>query len=141
MRLRADGVENFDERYSRNPANLAHLPRQRASRTRPPFASVLAEILSGCRKLLRPDGRLVVTVRPYRRHGALIDLPGELTALARAAGFALDARHAALLCGLRGDRLVPRASFFQMQKQRTGAIPGMLLVAHEDVLVFRRGPR
>jgi hypothetical protein len=31
---------------------------------------------------------------------------------------------------------VPRASFFQLQKQRSGAIPRMLLIGHEDVLVF-----
>lgn len=137
VRLRSGGVENFDVHYSRNPANLAHLPRQRGTRTRPAFA--LTEILAGCRQLLRPDGRLVVTVRPYRREGALIDLPGEFTALARSAGLRLEARHAALLCGLRADRLVPRASFFQLRHQRSGAIPRMLLIAHEDVLVFSRG--
>jgi hypothetical protein len=80
----------------------------------------------------------VLTARPYRRDGKLQDLPGELIALAREADLELEARHAALLCGLRDDRLVSRASFFQIRKQRSGAIPSMLVIAHEDVLVFRR---
>lgn len=143
VRLAPGGVENFDVRYSHNPENLAHLPPKRAARTRPAFGTALAEILAGCRSLLRPNGRLVITARPYRRDGALIDLPGELVALAGSAGLKLEARHVALLCGLRADRLVPRASFFQMQKVRSGTFPRMLLIAHEDVLVFtpRRGRR
>lgn len=143
VRLAPDGVQNFDVHYSHNPKNLAHLPPKRAARTRPAFATALAEILAGCRTLLRPGGRLVVTARPYRRHGALVDLPGELVVLARFAGFELEARHVALLCGLRADQLVPRASFFQMQKVRSGVFPRMLLIAHEDVLVFapQRGGR
>jgi hypothetical protein len=36
---------------------------------------------------------------------------------------------------------VPRASFFQLQKQRSGATPRTLLIAHEDVLVFRKPTR
>jgi hypothetical protein len=31
---------------------------------------------------------------------------------------------------------VPRASFFQLHHQRAGTIERMLLIAHEDVLVF-----
>jgi modification methylase len=61
--------------------------------------------------------------------------------LAHEAGFELEARHAALLCGLREDRLVSRASFFQVRRQRAGKVPGMLVIAHEDVLVFRRRAR
>jgi len=143
VRLARDRVQNFDVHYSRNPENLAHLPPKRAARSRPAFATALAEILTGCRGLLRASGRLVVTARPYRRDGALVDLPGELVALAGSAGFELEARHVALLCGLRADQLVPRASFFQMQKVRSGTFPRMLLIAHEDVLVFvpRRGRR
>ena len=65
-------------------------------------------------------------------------LPGQLERLALEAGLELHDRLVALLCGLRGTELVPRPSFFQMQKQRSGAIARMLLIAHEDVLVLRR---
>ena len=128
------GVEKRDFRYSRNPGNLAHLP-QVAGRKRS-FDDVLTEILAGCRRILARDGRLVMTVRPYRRNGALVDLPGQLERLAAASGLALHARHAALLCGVDGIRVVPRASFFQIRHQRSGAFPRMLIIAHEDVLVF-----
>jgi SAM-dependent methyltransferase len=129
------GVQKFDFRYSDNPDNLAHLP-QTAGRRKPSFDAVLAEILAGCRRMLAPNGRLVMTVRPYRRDGRLIDLPGQLEQLAAANGLILHDRHAALLCGLDGTRLVPRASFFQIRHQRSGAFPRMLIIAHEDVLVF-----
>lgn len=138
VRLHPDRVENYDERYSDDRENLASLPRKRRMRGRSPFGEALAEILAGCRCLLTPGGHLAITARPYRRDGALIDLPGEIVALGRAAGLRLEGRHIALLCGLRAEELVPRASFFQMQRQRSGAIPRMLLISHEDVLVFRR---
>ncbi len=92
---------------------------------------------------LPANGRLVLTVRPYRSQGALVDLPGQIIRLAGSAGLTLADRHVALLCGLRGSELVPRTSFFQLHHQRRSAIPRMLLIAHEDVLVFAaaREPR
>lgn len=129
------GVRKFDYRYSRNPDNLAHLPR--IAGRKPAFETVLGEILAGCRRMLAADGYLVMTVRPYRHNGRLIDLPGQLEQLATDNGLTLHDRHAALLCGLDGSRLVPRASFFQITHQRSGAVPRMLIIAHEDVLVFR----
>lgn len=129
-------VEKWDDRYSRNRDNLAHLPPGRGRTGRPSFAEALAEILAGCWRMLAPQGRLVLTVRPYRAQGALIDLPGQIIALAAGSGLALAERRVALLCGLRDGELVPRTSFFQLQRQRSGVIPRMLLIAHEDVLVF-----
>ena len=131
------GVRKFDYRYSRNADNLAHLRHQPTRRGRPSFHTVLGEILAGCRRMLAPDGRLVMTVRPYRKNGRLIDLPGQLEQLAAANGLTLHDRHAALLCGLDGNRIVPHASFFQINHQRSGAFPRMLIIAHEDVLVFQ----
>jgi tRNA G10 N-methylase Trm11 len=141
VRKRPDRVEKYDDRYSHNPNNLAQLPRQRGRRGRPPFAAALSEIIAGCQRLLAPAGFLVLTARPYRRSGELVDLPGQLEQLALDAGLELHDRLVALLCGLRGGELVPRASFFQLQKQRSGATPRMLLIAHEDVLVFRKPTR
>ena len=141
VRKRRDRVEKYNDRYSHNPNNLAQLPQRPGRRRRPPFADALAEILAGCRRLLAPAGFLVLTARPYRRRGELVDLPGQLEQLALDAGLELHDRLVALLCGLRGHELVPRASFFQLQKQRSGAFPRMLVIAHEDVLIFRRdGP-
>jgi tRNA G10 N-methylase Trm11 len=138
VRTQPQRLEQYDNRYSHNRDNLAQLPRRRGSRGRPSFTAALAEILVGCRRLLAPQGVVVLTARPYRRGGELVDLPGQLEQLADDAGLELYDRLVALLCRLRGAELVPRPSFFQMQQQRTRAIPRMLLIAHEDVLVLRK---
>jgi hypothetical protein len=97
-------------------------------------------MFSGCHQLLRPGGLLVLTARPYRNHDQLVDLPGQLTRVAEAAGLVLFERNAALLVGLREHRLVPRPSFFQLDRVRKARARGLPLriIAHEDVLVFRR---
>jgi modification methylase len=130
------GVAKYDNTYSPDPANLGHV-------TPPALLDALAEILAGCQALLRPGGLLVLTARPYRHHELLIDLPGQLTQVAEAAGLVLYERNAALLVGLRGDRLVPRPSFFQLDRVRKARARGLPLriIAHEDVLVFRRPPK
>ena len=133
-------VEKWDDRYSRNPGNLAHLPADTGRRGRPSFATALAEILAGCARMLAPQGRLVLTARAYRSQGQLVDLPGQIIGLAADAGLALEGRRVALLCGLRDGALVPRASFFQLNHQRRSTFERMLLIAHEDVLVFTREP-
>ena len=142
VRKHEDRVEKLNDRYSRNPDNLAHLPTRSGPRTRrPAFDSVLGEILAGCARMLQPrHGRLVVTVRPYREQGALVDLPGRLITLAEQHGLRFCSREVALLCGLRNSELTLRASFFQLYHQRAGTIERMLLIGHEDVLVFKRKP-
>ncbi len=81
-----------------------------------------------------------MTVRPWRRHGQLIDLPGAMGQVGEQAGLVLFERNVALLTGLRDDGLVSRASFFALEharKCRRRGVP-QLVIAHEDVLVFRR---
>jgi tRNA G10 N-methylase Trm11 len=130
-------VEKWDDRYSRNPGNLAHLPAQPGRGGRPSFAAALTDILAGCARMLAPGGRLVLTARPYRSNGSLVDLPGQVIRLAAEAGLALQERRVALLCALRDGQLVSRASFFQLNHQRH-TFERTLLIAHEDVLVFTR---
>ena len=138
LHKRPDGIETFDNRYSHNPDNLAQLPQRRPRGDRPAFGGALAEILAGCSRLLTPGGYLLLTARPYRQQGELIDLPGQLEQLAADAGLKPHDRLVALLCAHRDQKLVPRPSFFQMQLQRSGRIPRMLLIAHEDLLVLRK---
>ncbi len=140
VRKHEDRVEKLNDRYSHNPDNLAHLPTRSGPRTRrPAFETVLGEILNGCTRMLHPQhGRLVLTVRPYRERGALVDLPGRLITLAEQHGLRFCSREVALLCGLRNNELALRASFFQLYHQRAGTIEHMLLIGHEDVLVFKR---
>jgi len=94
------GVEKYDNRYSHDPANLAHhgLDEMLAGFT---------QILASCKMLLRPGGVVVVTARPWRHHGELVDLPAAVLAAGQAAGLVPAARCVALLAGLRGGKLIP----------------------------------
>jgi modification methylase len=125
------GVEKYDNRYSDDPANLA-------SRGLDDLLAGFTQILAGCAALLRPGGTVVVTARPWRQRGELVDLPGAILA-AGAAGLIPAERCVALLAGLRGQRLVPRPSFFQLDNLRKARARGepWHLIVHEDVLVLR----
>ncbi len=126
------GITKAHNRYSTDPANLAHVGLDG-------LLDGMAAILAGCARLLRPDGYVAMTVRPWWRSGQLVDLPGALVRVGEDAGLALYERNVALLAGLRDDRLVPRTSFFaleQVRKARTAGVP-RLVTAHEDFLVFR----
>jgi modification methylase len=101
------------------------------------------DILRGCTRLLRPGGVVVVTVRPWRKRGVLVDLPSAVVAAGTAAGLTPIERCIALLAAVRAGRLGARPSFFQLQqvrKARTAGVP-MHLIAHEDVIVFANGPQ
>jgi modification methylase len=130
------GVAKYDNAYSPDPANLGHV-------NQPALLDALRQILAGCQALLRPGGLVVLTARPYRQRERLVDLPGLLTQVAEQVGLVLYERNAALLIGLRDDRLVPRPSFFQLDRVRKARARGLPLriIAHEDVLVFRRPPK
>jgi modification methylase len=126
-------VAKSHDRYSRDPANLAH-------QTHASLIDGFTEILTGCRRLLAPGGVVAVTARPYRRAGLLIDIPGEVIRAGQAAGLVLHERLVCLLTRVDGDRLIPRASFFQLQTVREARRRGdpIAVIAHEDLLIFRR---
>jgi SAM-dependent methyltransferase len=129
------GVEKYDNRYSHDPANLAHHGLD-------DMLAGFTQILAGCRALLRPGGLVVVTARPWRHRGELVDLPAAVLATGASAGLIPAARCVALLAGLRGGKLIPRPSFFQLdniRKARRRGEPWHLIV-HEDVLIFRNPP-
>ena len=89
--------------------------------------------------LLRPGGLAVVTARPWRQHGELVDLPAAVIAAGARAGLVPVARCVALLAGLRSGRLIARPSFFQLDNLRRARAKGepWHLIVHEDVLIFR----
>ncbi len=132
VRATRGGVAKWDYTYSADPQNLAR-------RALPELLDALGQILAGCRQLLRPGGLVVLTARPWRRAGELIDFPGELESVARTVGLELFERNVALLAGLAEDRLVSRASFFQLERVRQARRGGrpLRVIAHEDVLAFR----
>lgn len=128
------GVTKYDCTYSSDPANLAAVGLDELLRA-------VRDILAGCARLLRPGGLVAMTVRPWRRHGQLIDLPGAIGSTGEQAGLVLFERNVALLAGLRDGGLVSRASFFAIEQARKCRRRGVqqLIIAHEDVLVFRKG--
>ncbi|WP_240662480.1 DNA methyltransferase [Streptomyces sp. WAC 06738] len=130
------GVLKKDYRYSHDPSNLAHVSTDQ-------LLEAFTQILTQCRHLLRPGGTVVVTTRPWRERGELIDLPSAVLAAGQAAGLIPTERCVALLAGIRDSRLITRPSFFQMknvQDARRQGIP-LAVVQHEDVLAFTRPGR
>jgi modification methylase len=126
------GVEKYDNHYSRDPANLAH-------RGLDDMLAGFTQILAGCKMLLRPGGLAVITARPWRQHGELVDLPAAVLAAGASAGLIPAARCVALLAGLRGGRLIARPSFFQLDNVRKARRRGepWHLIVHEDVIILR----
>jgi hypothetical protein len=129
------GVAKRHDRYTtrgRGGGNLAHASHDG-------LLDALTDILAAARSVLRPGGIAVITARPWRRDGVLVDFPAAVTTAAEHAGLEPFERNVALLAGLQGDRLVSRASFFQLHRVRAGRARGVPLrvIAHEDVLVLR----
>jgi modification methylase len=130
-----DRVAKSHDRYSKDPGNLAHQSTER-------LLGGFTTILRGCERLLRPGGFVVVTARPWRTKGELVDLPSAVFACGGEAGLFPYERNVALLAGVRDNRLVPRVSFFQIDRVRKARAAGtpLLAIAHEDLLVLRKGP-
>jgi len=127
------GVRKTHDRYSTDPANLAHVGLDG-------LLDAMRTILRGAVQLLRPGGVVAMTVRPWWHDGQLVDLPGALARVGEEAGLVLYERNVALLTALRGDTLVPRTSFFALEQVRKARARGLprLVTAHEDLLVWRR---
>lgn len=128
------GVRKYDATYGTDRANLAHQPLTR-------LLDGFTRVLAGCAAVLRPGGRVVVTTRPWRRAGELVDLPGLVAARGPAAGLEFEQRCVALLAGVRDGELVARPSFFALHNARKARTDGQpqAVIAHEDVLVFAKG--
>jgi tRNA1(Val) A37 N6-methylase TrmN6 len=98
-------------------------------------------ILAAATTFLRPGGHVVITVRPWREHAELIDLPAQIIACGEAAGLIPVDRCVALLGRVdRRGQFVARGSFFQrdfIAKQRRLGLP-LHLIAHEDVVILQR---
>ncbi|MDG4795067.1 DNA methyltransferase [Micromonospora sp. WMMD1082] len=135
VRPGADGVAKSHNAYSdgSDRGNLAY-------RDLTGLADGFEHILSGCAVLLRPGGTVVVTARPWRKNGQLVDLPSAVIAAGTRAGLVPTERCVALLAAVRDGRLVARPSFFQLQQVRRARNTGtpMHLITHEDVLIFQR---
>ncbi|MBC9719402.1 site-specific DNA-methyltransferase [Streptomyces sp. TRM66268-LWL] len=129
------GVTKKHYRYSRDPNNLAHVATDE-------LLDAFTEILHQCRQVMRPGGTVVITTRPWRARGELVDLPSAALAAGVAAGFTPTERNVALLAGIRDGQLIARPSFFQMKNVRDARRRGVPqhLIVHEDVLCLVKPP-
>ncbi|GGK36506.1 hypothetical protein GCM10010124_31460 [Pilimelia terevasa] len=126
------GIAKQNYRYGEDRGNLAH-------RSTEALIDGFTQILAGCRQVLRPAGVVVVTVRPFRHKGPLVDLPSAVVGAGLGAGLVPVAWMPASLGAVRDGRIIARPSFFQLghvRKQRLVGVP-MHLIAHEDVIVLR----
>lgn len=128
------GVHKYHHRYGNtlDRGNLANIGHHR-------LLSGFTKILAATATFLRPGGHIAVTIRPWREHCELIDLPSQILACGLHAGLIPVERCVALLARAAEHGLVARGSFFQrdfIRKQREAGLP-LHLIAHEDVLVFR----
>ncbi|GAB3671577.1 DNA methyltransferase [Saccharopolyspora sp. ID03-671] len=129
------GVHKRLHRYGNtlDRGNLANIGHHR-------LLTGFTRILTATAPYLRPGGHVVITLRPWREHGELIDLPSQITTCGIQAGLIPAERCVALLARVSGDNLVARGSFFQrdfVRKQRSNGLP-VHLIAHEDVIIFRK---
>ncbi len=135
VRTTSTGVRKRDHLYGdRERGNLAYGGWSR-------LLDGFATILAASYPLLRPGGTVVVTCRPVRRQrNDLIDLPGQLLAVAQSVGLVPVQRCAAMLAAVRDGQIVHPANMFGLlavRRSRDDGIP-VHLIAHEDVLVLRR---
>jgi hypothetical protein len=132
------GVEKYHHRYGNilDRGNLANIGHHR-------LLFGFTHILAGLVPFLRPGGHIAITIRPWREHAELIDLPSQILACGLHAGLIPVERCVALLARAAEHDLIPRGSFFQrnfIRKQREAGLP-LHLISHEDVLVFRTALR
>jgi DNA modification methylase len=119
--------------YSPDRRNLGHARGDA-------YLTAMADIYEACAAVLKPGGFLVCVTKDMRSHGALRNLSGETIALCEGAGLLYWQRIIGLLASIRDSELVMRPSFWQMLYTRRRRAQGdrTHVVAHEDVLVFRK---
>ena len=132
------GVQKYHHLYGNtlDRGNLANIGHHR-------LLSGFTRILAGLVPYLRPGGHIAITIRPWREHAELIDLPSQIPACGLHAGLIPVERCVALLARAAEHDLVARGSFFQrdfIRKQREAGLP-LHLISHEDVLIFRTALR
>lgn len=131
---RTAGIQKYHHLYGNtlDRGNLANIGHHR-------LLSGFTRILAGLVPFLKPGGHIAITIRPWREHAELIDLPSQILACGVHAGLIPVERCVALLARAAEDDLVARGSFFQrdfIRKQREAGLP-LHLISHEDVLLFR----
>ncbi len=119
--------------YSADRSNLGHA-RGNA------YLAAMGEVYEACAVVLKPGGFLVLVTKDMRSGGALHNLSGDTITLCEGLGLRYWQRIISLLATIRDGELVMRPSFWQVLHARRTRARGERthIVAHEDVLVFRK---
>jgi hypothetical protein len=83
-------------------------------------------ILTATTAYLRPGGHVVITIRPWREHAELIDLPSQILACGIYAGLIPTERCVALLARVADNDLVARAASSSATSSSNNAEPAYL---------------
>jgi modification methylase len=121
------------ENYSPDRSNLGHARGQK-------YLDAMREVYTACAAALKPGGYLVLVTKDMRANGGLHDLSGDTIRLCQENGLQYWQRIIGLLATLRDEEIVMRPSLWQILVTRRARDQGELwhVVAHEDVLVFRK---
>jgi DNA modification methylase len=129
--LRRDDTTN----YSRDRRNLGHARSA-------DYLAAMSAIYRACATVLKPGGFMVCVTKDMRSAGggALRNLSCETIALCQDAGLLYWQRVIGLLATVGDRELIMRPSFWQTLHARRRLAKGdrTQVVAHEDVLVFRK---
>ncbi len=104
------------------------------------YLAAMGEVYEACATVLKPGGFLVLVTKDMRSGGALHNLSGDTITLCEGLGLRYWQRIIGLLATIRDSELVMRPSFWQTLHARRAHARGERthIVAHEDVLVFRK---
>ena len=137
-----EGVQKYHHLYGNtlDRGNLANIGHHR-------LLAGFTRILAALRTFLKPGGHIAITIRPWREHAELIDLPAQILACGRAAGLIPVERNVALLARAAETDLVARGIVLparlhpQTARSRAAAAPdrarGRPRVPHRPAQVRR----
>jgi DNA modification methylase len=119
--------------YSTDKTNLGHARGNT-------YLRAMSEVCEACTTVLKPGGFLVLVTKDMRADGSLNNLSGETITLCQDLGLRYWQRIIGLLATIRDSEIVMRPSFWQTLHARRTRARGERthIVAHEDVLVFRK---
>jgi modification methylase len=122
--------------YSPDKRNLGHARGDA-------YLTAVGDIYQACAETLKPGGFLVLVTKDMRSKGALRNLSGQTINLCEHAGLQYWQRIIGLLATVRDNEIVMRPSFWQTLQARRARERGEQthVVAHEDILVFRKPNR
>ncbi|HEY3865376.1 MAG TPA: DNA methyltransferase [Solirubrobacteraceae bacterium] len=119
--------------YSADPSNLGHARGEA-------YLEAMTAVYAACVAVLKPGGFLIIVTKDMRERGALRDLSGATIDLCQRLGLEYWQRVIALLASVRDSEIIMRPSLWQTLAVRKARARGERthVVAHEDVLVFKR---